>query len=120
MVDKSMSKPPAFLEKTREIELIVTGRNSGKLLPRPVWFSMRGSELLLIPVYGTKTQWYKNILRNPQVKIKASGQTLHGNVRTITSSKEVGEVIKLFEQKYGVSDFKKYYPNPNVAASLQV
>ncbi|HZY46636.1 MAG TPA: nitroreductase/quinone reductase family protein [Candidatus Bathyarchaeia archaeon] len=119
MAAKSTSKVSA-LEKKKEIELTVTGRKSGKPLPRPVWFVLRGTELLLIPVYGTRTQWYKNILRNPQVKISSSGQLLQGKLRTITSSKDVTEVIKRFEQKYGASDIKRYYPNPNVAASLQI
>src|SRR5207245_4566953 len=38
------------LKKNKEIELTVTGRRTGKPLPRPVWFALRGTELLLLPV----------------------------------------------------------------------
>src|SRR6267378_3992415 len=106
------------LTKEKEIELTVTGRKSGKHIPRPVWFALRGTELLLLPVTGTNSQWYKNILRNPEVKITSSGQTITGKLRPITGKREVGGVIHLFEEKYGIRDVKRYYPNPNVAASL--
>jgi deazaflavin-dependent oxidoreductase (nitroreductase family) len=106
------------LKKNKEIELTVTGRKSGKPLPRPVWFVLRETELLLLPVTGTDSQWYKNILRDPQVKISSSRQTYNGKLRVITEKRRVDEVIELFKGKYGSSDIKKYYPNPNVAASL--
>jgi deazaflavin-dependent oxidoreductase (nitroreductase family) len=108
----------AALKKNKEIELTVTGRKSGKSLPRPVWFVLRGTELLLLPVTGTDSQWYKNILQDPQVRISSSRQTFHGKLRVITGTKQVDEVIELFKEKYGPSDIRKYYPNPNVAATL--
>ena len=106
------------LKKNKEIELTVTGRKSGKPLPRPVWFVLRGTELLLLPVTGTDSQWYKNVLVNPQVKISASQHALNGNLRVITENRRIEEVIELFREKYGPSDIKKYYPKPNVAATL--
>jgi deazaflavin-dependent oxidoreductase (nitroreductase family) len=106
------------LTKEKEISLTVTGRKSGKLIPRPVWFVIEGTDLLLLPVTGTNSQWYKNILQNPQVKITSSGQAITGKLRPITGKGEVARVIQLFEKKYGARDVKRYYPNPNVAASL--
>jgi deazaflavin-dependent oxidoreductase (nitroreductase family) len=108
------------LKKSNEIELTVTGRKSGKPLPRPVWFVLRGTELLLLPVTGTDSQWYRNVLVNPQVKISASQLTFNGNLRVITEKRRIEEVIELFRGKYGPSDVKKYYPKPNVAASLLI
>ncbi len=103
-----------------EIELTVTGRKSGRVLPRPVWFALKEKELLLIPVTGTDTEWYKNILQNPQVGIRSTTQTFSGNVRTITQIDKVNEAIELFTKKYGRDDFRKYYPKPDVAASLRI
>ena len=108
----------ATLKKDKEIELAVTGRKTGKPIPRPVWFVLREKELLLLPVTGTDSQWYKNILKDPQVKIRSSQQTLKGKLRAITQKKQVDEVIELFKGKYGASEIKKYYPNPNVAAIM--
>ena len=108
------------LKRDKEIELIVTGRKSGKPIPRPVWFVLRGTELLLLPVTGTDSQWYKNVLRNSQVKLRASQQTFEGRLHAITQKKQVDEVIELFKGKYGSSDIKRYYPNPNAAAVMQL
>ena len=98
------------LKKNKEIELTVTGRRTGKPLPRPVWFALR----------GTDSQWYKNVLVNPLVKISAGQQSFNGNLRVITEKRRIEEVIELFRGKYGPSDIKKYYPKPNVAASLSI
>lgn len=106
------------LKKEREIELTVRGRKSGKSLPRPVWFVLKGKELLLLPVTGTDSQWYKNILRDPQVKISSNKQSLNGKLRAMTEKGQVEKVIELFREKYGASDVERYYPKPNVAASL--
>ena len=106
------------LEKDREIELIVKGRKSGKDLPRPVWFALKGKELLLLPVTGTESQWFKNILEDPRVKIRANKQSFNGKLRAITEEGQVERVVKLFREKYGASDVKRYYPKLNAAASL--
>jgi deazaflavin-dependent oxidoreductase (nitroreductase family) len=106
------------LKKDKEIKLTVTGRKSGKPIPRPVWFVLRGTELLLLPVTGTDSQWYKNILRDPKVKISLSRQTINGKLRVMNEKRQVDEVIELFKGKYGSSDIKKYYPKPNVAVAL--
>jgi deazaflavin-dependent oxidoreductase (nitroreductase family) len=106
------------LKRDREIELTVKGRKSGKPIPRPVWFVVRRTELLLLPVTGKESQWYKNIRQDPRVKISSGRQTLNGRLHAITEKKQVEEVIELFKVKYGPSDIKKYYPNPNVAAAM--
>ena len=106
------------LKKGREIELSVKGRKSGKNLPRPVWFVLKGKELLLLPVTGTDSQWYKNILRDSQVKISSNKQSFNGKLQAITEKGQVDQVIELFRAKYGASAVKRYYTKPNVAASL--
>ncbi len=106
------------LKTEQEVELTVTGRKTGKPLPRPVWFVLRGPEIFFIPVTGTDCQWYKNILRNPRVTIRSNQQSQNGRLGAITEKKRVNEVIDLFKKKYGPEEMKRYYPNPNVAASL--
>ena len=83
-----------------------------------MWFVLKGKELLLLPVTCTDSQWYKNILRDPQVKISSSKLSFNGKLRAITEKGQVERVIELFRGKYGASDAKRYYPKPNVAASL--
>jgi hypothetical protein len=34
-----------------------------------VWFVLEGQKLYLLPVQGSDTQWYKNVLQNPSIRI---------------------------------------------------
>jgi deazaflavin-dependent oxidoreductase (nitroreductase family) len=38
------------LSRVREIEISVTGRNSGRTISIPVWFVLDGENLYLLPV----------------------------------------------------------------------
>ncbi len=53
------------LSRSREINISVTGRKSGRTISIPVWFVLEDEKLYLLPVQGSDTQWYKNVLKNP-------------------------------------------------------
>ena len=55
------SELKSILERTNEIELIVTDRKSGREISIPVWFVYEGNILYLLPVQGSDTEWYKNV-----------------------------------------------------------
>ena len=61
------------LSRYREINITVTGRKSGRAISNPVWFVLDGDKLYLLPVKGSDTQWYKNVLKNPSIRIEAGG-----------------------------------------------
>ena len=107
------------LDRASEITLSVKGRKSGKDIPRPVWFVHENNTLYLLPVQGTDTNWYKNFLADPTLRITANGDT-ETTVRgtPITSSSEVANVVKKFRSKYGEGDVKRYYPKTDVAVEV--
>jgi uncharacterized pyridoxamine 5'-phosphate oxidase family protein len=59
------------LNDTNEIELTTTGRTSGRQSSRPLWFVTRGESLYLLPVTGSDSQWYKNVLKTPTIGLAA-------------------------------------------------
>jgi hypothetical protein len=61
------------LKDTNEIELTTTGRISGRQSSRPVWFVLEGGTLCLLPVTGSDSQWYKNVLKTPTIRLAAGG-----------------------------------------------
>jgi deazaflavin-dependent oxidoreductase (nitroreductase family) len=61
------------LKEYREIKITVTGRNSGRAISVPVWFVLDDDNLYLLPVEGSDTQWYKNVRKNPSIRINARG-----------------------------------------------
>jgi len=97
------------LSRNREIKITVTGRTSGRKISNPVWFVAEGNSLYLLPVHGSDTQWYKNVLYDPSIEIDARGAGATVRAVPLTDAKEVSAVVEKFRQKYGAGDVKKYY-----------
>jgi len=108
------------LSRFREINISVTGRKSGRRISIPVWFVLDGQKLYLLPVYGSDTQWYKNVLKNPSIRIDARGAEAEVKVVFITDATQVSSVVEKFRHKYGASDVKKYYSKFDVAVLAQI
>ena len=108
------------LARYREIDISVTGRKSGKESMRPVWFVSEGSTLHLLPVQGSDTQWFKNVEKNPRIRISARGEKGEFRAKVVTDCKAVASVVEKFREKYGAADVKKYYSNFDVAVELNV
>ncbi len=108
------------LSRYREINISVTGRKSGRLISIPVWFVLEDERLYLLPVQGSDTQWYKNVLKNPSIRIDARGAEAKLQAVPITDAVQVSSVVAKFRNKYGVSDVKKYYSKFDVAVLAQM
>jgi deazaflavin-dependent oxidoreductase (nitroreductase family) len=108
------------LSRSREINISVTGRKSGRSISIPVWFVSEGDKLYLLPVLGSDTQWYKNVLKNPMIRIGAAGAEAEVKLVPITDVTGVSSVAKKFRAKYGASDVKKYYSKFDVAVLAQM
>ena len=103
------------LARYRQIKISVVGRKSGQTISIPVWFALEGETLYLLPVQGSDTQWYKNVLLNPSIRIDARGTETELRALPITESKMVKSVIEKFREKYGAKDVKQYYSKFDVA-----
>jgi deazaflavin-dependent oxidoreductase (nitroreductase family) len=104
------------LSRTREIEITVTGRKSGRAISIPVWFVADDETLYLLPVHGSDTQWYKNVLKNPTVRVDAGREEAEVKIVASTDPAQVQSVVEKFREKYGAKDVKKYYSKFDVAA----
>jgi hypothetical protein len=108
------------LGRYRQIEISVIGRKSGHTISIPVWFVLEGEKLSLLPVQGSDTQWYKNVLQNPSIWIDARGAKAEFRAVPVTSAKAVKSVVDKFREKYGAKDVKKYYSKFDVAVVVQL
>jgi deazaflavin-dependent oxidoreductase (nitroreductase family) len=108
------------LSRSREVNISVTGRKSGRLISIPVWFVLEGDKLYLLPVQGSDTQWYKNVLKNPSIRIDAGETKARLQAVPIIDTTQVSSVVKRFRNKYGASDVKKYYSKFDVAVLAQM
>jgi len=108
------------LSRSREIKISVTGRKSGRTISIPIWFVFDDDKIYLLPVQGSDTQWYKNVLKNSSFRIDARGAQAELEAVPITDAKQVSSVVERFRGKYGANDVKKYYSKFDVAVFAQV
>ena len=107
------------LSRYRQIEITITGRKSGKPISIPVWFVSEDDTLYLLPVQGSDTQWYKNVLKKPTIGIDARGTLAEFKAVPITDPQQVSSVVEKFRAKYA-SDVKKYYSKFDVAVRVRM
>ena len=109
------------LARYRQVRITVIGRKSGRIISVPVWFVLEGgNKLYLLPVQGSDTQWYKNILHNPKVRILARDTEAKFLAKPITDGKVMKSVVEEFRAKYGAEDVKKYYSKLDVAVLIDL
>jgi len=108
------------LSRSREIKINVTGRKSGRTISIPVWFVWDNDKLYLLPVQGSDTQWYKNVLKNPLIRIDARGAEAQAKGVLVADPIQVSSVVEKFRAKYGANDVKKYYSKFDVAVLAQM
>jgi deazaflavin-dependent oxidoreductase (nitroreductase family) len=106
------------LERTDEIEITVIGRRSGRKVTNPVWFVHEGHDLYLLPVHGSDTEWYKNLLARPTIELSADGIEVQATAKPITDPAEVRRVVDKFRAKYGAEAIRKYYEKLDVAVEV--
>ena len=62
------------LSRYREINISCDRQEVRTRHLKPVWFVWTEDKLYLLPVQGSDTQWYKNVLKNPSIRIDACGR----------------------------------------------
>jgi len=108
------------LSRYRQIKISVIGRKSGQKISIPVWFALEGEKLYLLPVQGSDTQWHKNVLKNPSIRIEARSVEAEFRAMPLSDAKAVKSVVETFREKYGAKDVKKYYSKFDVAVSVEL
>jgi hypothetical protein len=107
------------LQSTEEVKITVIGRSSGRKITIPVWFVEDGKVLHLLPVKGSGTEWYKNLLKNRTIALAAKGATWTAKrVTLIKDRARVRRVADMFRAKHGAGDVKKYYSKFDVAVRI--
>ena len=119
-MSEGKSELKKLLQRDREIHVSVIGRNSGKVISRPVWFVLDRDKLYLLPVQGSETQWYENLIRNPWILISTRSAAEEFEATLVSDPEVVSSIAERFRQKYGASDVKKYYSKLNVAVVLDL
>jgi len=114
---------PEFLRgltSSREVEITVTGRKSGRSISTPVWFVHEGGNLYLLPVKGSDSDWYKNVMAEPEMQISAKGRKVTFKANPISDPGKVKEVVEEFRSKYGAGEIRRYYSKLDAAIEVPI
>jgi deazaflavin-dependent oxidoreductase (nitroreductase family) len=106
------------LRDASEVDLTVTGRKSGQQSTRPVWFVLEPDKVLLVPVTGTDSSWYRNIEKTPAVGLRAEGAEFSANANPTDDPAVVEHAAEVFGEKYGADKVRDYYPKLNAAVEV--
>ncbi len=83
------------------VKLTTTGRASGKSRAVTIWFVVADNNHVHVQHSSrAPAQWYKNLLKNPEVQLDFGDGPLPGRATAITDSPEVARIQKLFRGKY--------------------
>ena len=67
---------------------------------------------------GSDTNWYKNLLVDPTLKISVNGAEIAAKGKPMTDSSRVDDIVRKFKSNYGEGDVKKYYTKLDVAVEV--
>ena len=81
--------------------LTTTGRVSGQPREIEIWFGVDGGILYMLSGGRDRSNWVRNIMRQPRVSIRIGGQTFNGRARIVDEdSEEDRRARKLLVEKY--------------------
>lgn len=108
------------LRDREEITIAVKGRRSGREIKLPVWFTVEGTTLWLLPVYGSRTQWFRNVLVDPTITVRAGRQALTAAGRPSRARSTVQRVVEQFRKKYTAKLVAQYYERTDVVVDVPI
>jgi deazaflavin-dependent oxidoreductase (nitroreductase family) len=80
--------------------LTTTGRVSGKPREIEIWFGLDGDTLYMLSGGRERSNWVKNLTRDPEVRVRIRDQSLQGTARIVTDQEEDARARRLLLEKY--------------------
>ena len=109
------------LKNKKEIQITVRRRQTKKEYKITIWFVQKENKFYLLPVKGSDTNWYKNVLEEPYIILSSDNIFLSTKVDLINENDEVNMVIGLFAAKYGgMDEIKRWYSKLDVGVEVLI
>jgi F420H(2)-dependent quinone reductase len=81
---------------------------------------LEGDSLYLVPLHGTDTNWYRNLLSNPAILVTAGEAELSGEATPIEDADRVTEVVYQFGAKHGADQMETLYSKLDPAVEVPI
>jgi len=80
--------------------LTTTGRVSGESREIEIWFALDGPTLYMLSGGRDRSDWVRNLLREPRVTVRIADRTFDGRARVVEDPGEDARVRDLVFEKY--------------------
>jgi deazaflavin-dependent oxidoreductase (nitroreductase family) len=80
--------------------LTTVGRATSKPHEIEIWFALTGGTLYMLSGGRDRSDWVKNLRRNPEVKVHVAGERFEGRARVVEDQKEDALARRLLVEKY--------------------
>ena len=80
--------------------LTTTGRVSGEPREIEIWFGLDGAAVYLLSGGGDRSNWVRNLRRDPGVTVRIAGTTWPGRARIVEDADEDERARSLLVDKY--------------------
>jgi deazaflavin-dependent oxidoreductase (nitroreductase family) len=81
--------------------LTTTGRVSGRPHTIEIWFALEGGTLYMLSGGRERSDWVKNLRRNPAVTVRIADSVSEGGARVVGDADEDALARRLLLEKYG-------------------
>jgi hypothetical protein len=86
----------------------------------PIWFTVNGSKMELLPMYGLKTKWFADVEKAGTMDLKIKEWKKASKPKILRDSKAIDDIKRRFSVKYGEGQVKRYYPTQDVALEISL
>ena len=93
------SQVQKVLVVSQELTITVNGRRSGRERSTPVWFVREEKTVFLLPVIGSRSQWYKNVEKSKRIRISSGKVSLELAAKLVEDATRVGSIADKFRKK---------------------
>lgn len=101
-----MVRPGKFEGALLYLETV--GRRTGKMREVELWFAEEGDRLYFLA--HQDSAWWRNVVANPNVRIRIGTQHLRGVGRIVDFLRQ--RVYEMFQEKYGRAVVDEWYGDP--------
>jgi deazaflavin-dependent oxidoreductase (nitroreductase family) len=95
-----VSKQAALLADLDFCYLTTVGRRTGLERTIEIWFALEEDVLYMLSGGGDRSDWVRNLQRNPRVSVRLGTSTRPGNARIVDDSDEEAHARRLLAGKY--------------------
>jgi deazaflavin-dependent oxidoreductase (nitroreductase family) len=103
----------AALRRASAVEMVTTGRRTGRTHRVPVWFAYRDGDVYFLAharEHGRGTDWYRNLMAAGAAVIVAGGHRVPITPRAFACGVDAHRAtVALFEAKYGAGAVRTWY-----------